>query len=97
MRSRADDWARIVDHHQLTASPDLEKFVGHNSFVYADSVIGAGVGDQRSAPLLNSTINVRLAGFHACMHTDGMFRRLIRHMQEAGMFPAHNREESQHG
>lgn len=81
-----DEWAAIVEKYSLTARKDLVKFVGYNSLIYADIMMGAS---QRGAlPFLNSTVKARLAGFQDCIDTEDMFRKLFRRLIETGRFPA---------
>lgn len=82
---RQDTWAELVERHELTASPDLVEFCGHNSLVYADTVLGAP--NRPPLPMLNSTIAVRQAGFAECMDTEDMFRKWFARLQETGAIP----------
>lgn len=70
---RQDEWAAIVAKHALRASPDLLTFVGYNSLVYADAVMGAWT--RVGVPFLNSTIKARQHGFSDCVDTEDMFRK----------------------
>jgi nucleoside-diphosphate-sugar epimerase len=86
VRGWAGEWAAIVDRYDLAAPRDLDAFVGANSFVYADQIV-AGGGRGAAAPVLNSTVKARLAGFAGCADTEDMFRRQIAGLQRARMIP----------
>jgi nucleoside-diphosphate-sugar epimerase len=83
------EWAGIVDKYQLQAPRNLMDFVGHNSVVYTDSqLLGADKrGSPRSVPILNSTIKIRQAGFHECMDTEEMFRKIFVQLREKRLIP----------
>lgn len=83
--AREADWAAVVDRFGLAAPASLEAFVGQ-SFLYADMITGFGQTALRP-PALVSTIKARRFGFHDCVDTEDMFRRLIASMQAADLFP----------
>jgi nucleoside-diphosphate-sugar epimerase len=86
VRGWAGEWAAVVDRYGLAAPRDLETFTGYNSLVYADGIV-AGARRGAAAPILNSTVKARLAGFAACADTEDMFRRQIAGLQRARMIP----------
>jgi nucleoside-diphosphate-sugar epimerase len=84
MPGRADEWAQVVDAHQLTAPRDLAAFVG-GSWTYADILFGSA--GRRPLPALLSTVKIRQAGFGDCIDTEDMFRELIGEMQARRLLP----------
>jgi len=82
---RDSEWAAIVEKYGLRAPTSILEFVGYNSLVYSDLVLGSWT--PPSVPFLNSTIKARQAGFHDCMDSEDMFRALFRHLQETGLLP----------
>ena len=70
------EWAAIVQKYGLSVPKSIVEYAGMNSLIYADSVLGSSPrpGD---VPLLNSTIKAREAGFHDCIDTEDMFRKLF--------------------
>lgn len=82
---RDDEWAALVARHGLAASGGVEDYVGANSLLYADWMLGSIEGVV--APL-NSTIAIRQAGFHGCEDTEDMFVKWFRRVQEWGVVPA---------
>ena len=85
MPKRQDTWSALVAKHRLRSPDSLERFVGQ-SFIYADLISGFGRDSDHRASLV-STIKIRQAGFHDCVDTEMMFRRLIRSMQEQRFLP----------
>lgn len=85
MPPREPEWAEIVARFGLSAPTSLDAMVGQ-SFVYADAISGFGMTEP-APPSLVSTIKIRQAGFHDCVDTEDMFRRLIARFQELGLFP----------
>jgi nucleoside-diphosphate-sugar epimerase len=83
--ARAAEWAALVDQHRLAAPRDILAFVGANSLVYTDGMLGGRV--SHSIPALNSTIKGRLAGFHDCMDSEDMFRKWFRRLAEQRLIP----------
>jgi len=81
---RRRDWARAVERYGLVAPRDPVAFCGWNSIVYTDMLLAMRESPQ---PLLNSTIALRQAGFHACMDTEDMFRSLIRRLRAKRLVP----------
>ncbi len=82
---RDAEWAAIVERYGLHAPKRVLDFVGYNSLVYADGILGAT--RRRPIPALNSTIAARRAGFHDCMDTEDMFRGLFTRLQDAKRLP----------
>src|SRR5690606_5863472 len=82
---RSAEWAALVERHGLRAPRDIVEFVGYNSLVYADVMLGA-VPAAEVAPL-NSTIAIRQAGFHDCIDTEDMFCEMLRSLQQDGVIP----------
>lgn len=85
MPAREAEWAQLVSRFGLSAPASLDAFVGQ-SFVYADAISGFG-STEPSPPSIVSTIKIRQAGFHDCVDTEDMFRRLIARFQDLGLFP----------
>ena len=85
MISPPREWAGIVRKYDLRSPESLEHFVGQ-SFIYADRNFAYGQSVP-PAPTLVSTIKARLAGFHDCVDTEEMFRRLFRRFQELRWLP----------
>lgn len=81
----AAEWEAIVRKYDLLSPPGVLDFVGYNSAVYTDGMLGSRV--TGAVPALNSTIKARLAGFHECMDTEDMFRKWFRHLQTTRMIP----------
>ena len=84
MPRRADEWAAVVDHHELVAPRELDAFVG-SSWIYAD-VLLSGLS-LRPLPALLSTIKIRQAGFGDCIDTEDMFREWFTRFQERRLLP----------
>jgi nucleoside-diphosphate-sugar epimerase len=82
---RAAQWSALVDRFGLRSPTNILDFVGYNSLVYADGLLSGQ--DPPGGPVLNSTIALRLAGFHDCMDTEDMFRKWFRRIQEQRMVP----------
>ena len=82
---RAEQWSRLVDRFDLRAPSNILSFVGPNSLIYADSLLRGE--DPPVGPVLNSTIAIRLAGFHDCMDTETMFRKWLQRLQMLRMVP----------
>ena len=82
---RDREWSAIVEKHRLRAPASILDFVGYNSLVYADNVLGSP--NRPPLPILNSTIKARQAGFHECMDTEDMFRKWFARLQAAGTLP----------
>ena len=85
LASRAVEWEAVHDRFSLSSPRDVLDFVGQ-SFVYLDLLTCYGVSHQIS-PTLVSTIKLRKAGFGACMDTEDMLAKWIRHHQRLGYFP----------
>ena len=88
MPGRAADWAALVRRRGLAAPEDLDAFVGQSP-TYADMLFGAGTDPSAPPlpPVLVSTIKLRQAGFHDCVDTEDMFRRLFARMQQRRLLP----------
>jgi nucleoside-diphosphate-sugar epimerase len=82
---RNDEWAALVERHQLAAAKSVVEHCGANSLLYSDWMLGAIEGV--AAPL-NSTIAIRQAGFAECVDTEDMFVRWMTHLQQTGVVPA---------
>jgi nucleoside-diphosphate-sugar epimerase len=82
---RAGQWAALVDRFGLAAPRDIVDFVGYNSMVYTDGLLSGN--DPEVAPVLNSTIAARLAGFSDCMDSEDMFRKWFRRLEADRMIP----------
>ena len=80
MPKREAEWAAIVRKYRLRSPQSLEQFVGQ-SFIYTDRNLAYGQSES-PAPTLVSTVKARLAGFHDCVDTEQMFRRLFGRLQE---------------
>jgi nucleoside-diphosphate-sugar epimerase len=80
------EWAAIVDKYHLDAPRSIVEFVGYNSLVYTDVMLGGG--RSQTLPALNSTIKARQHGFHDCIDTEDMFRELFSSLRAARKFPA---------
>jgi len=80
--ARRAQWADLVDRHGLRAPREIDAFVGQSA-AYCDGLFGVPFG----SPLLMSTIKLRQAGFHDCVDTELMFRRLLAQMQAARLLP----------
>jgi nucleoside-diphosphate-sugar epimerase len=85
MPRRQAEWAAIVRKYRLRAPESLVEFVGQ-SFIYTDRNWAYGQA-AAPAPTLVSTVKARLAGFHDCVDTEEMFRRLFRRYQELRWLP----------
>jgi len=83
--SRQEAWADLVGRHGLAAPADVVEFAGANSIVYLDMLLAGA--PSPATPILNSTIAVRQAGFHACMDSEDMFRKWARRMHELRLVP----------
>ena len=68
----------------LVAPANLLEFVGENSLVYTDMLFG---GPRPGAPILNSTIAGRQAGFGDCMDTEDMFRKWLGQLAAGRVIP----------
>lgn len=79
---RDAEWAALVDRYKLNASKSIVEYVGANSLLYADWMLGAIEGV--AAPM-NSTIAIRQAGFSACMDSEDMFRKWFGIVQDTGV------------
>jgi nucleoside-diphosphate-sugar epimerase len=88
MPRREAEWAQIVRKYRLRSPQSLEQFVGQ-SFIYADRNFAYGQSES-PAPTLVSTVKARLAGFHDCVDTEEMFRRLFGRLQELRWLPPRN-------
>ena len=82
---RADEWAAIVAKYELWAPPDLVEFVGYNSLVYCDAMIGSR--GRPGVTVLNSTIKARQHGFHECLDSEDMFSNIFRRLRAQGLLP----------
>jgi nucleoside-diphosphate-sugar epimerase len=82
---RADVWASIVQKYALLAPPDLLEFVGYNSLVYCDAIVGSG--GRSPVTIINSTIQARQHGFHECLDTEDMFRDIFRRLRNQRLLP----------
>ena len=82
---RQAEWTAIVRKYGLRSPESLEAFVGQ-SFIYADRNFAYGQVES-PPPTLVSTIKARQAGFHDCVDTEEMFRRLFRRFQELRWLP----------
>jgi nucleoside-diphosphate-sugar epimerase len=85
MPKRQAEWAAIVRKYGLRSPESLQEFVGL-SFIYADRNFAYGQ-TVPPAVTLASTVKARLAGFHDCVDTEEMFRRLFRRFQELRWLP----------
>jgi nucleoside-diphosphate-sugar epimerase len=81
-----DEWAALVDKYNLRAPRTIVDFVGYNSLIYADTMLGGGASPS-PVPALNSTIAARQAGFHECIDTEDMFRDLTTSLQDNRIIP----------
>jgi nucleoside-diphosphate-sugar epimerase len=81
---RDEEWAALVERHGLAVPPTIAGMVGENSLVYADVVMA---GQRSAAPILNSTIAARQAGFNDCVDTADMFVRQLERMVELRAIP----------
>jgi nucleoside-diphosphate-sugar epimerase len=82
---RADSWASIVKKYALQAPLDLLEFVGYNSLVYCDAIVGSG--GRSPVTIINSTIQARQHGFHDCLDSEDMFRNIFRRLREQRLLP----------
>jgi nucleoside-diphosphate-sugar epimerase len=80
------EWAALVEKHGLSAPRSIVDYAGYNSLIYADLVLRPFGGGE--APIMNSTIKLRQAGFHECIDSEDMFRKLFRRLQERREIPA---------
>lgn len=85
MPQQASAWTRLVARHHLTAPSDIMAFVGMNSLVYADMLLGEPSVPR--LPILNSTIKIRRAGFAECIDTEDMFVEWFTRLQGSGVLP----------
>lgn len=85
MPPREQDWAALVRQHELEAPESLRDFVGQG-FAYADRQFCFGLQSPPPARLV-STIKARQAGFHDCVDTEAMFRRIFRDFQDRAWLP----------
>lgn len=83
--ARADEWTAIVAKHSLQAPSDLVEFVGFNSLVYCDAIVGAPA--RPGPPILHSTIRARQHGFHECLDSEDMFRIIFRRLRTQRLLP----------
>ena len=83
--TRAAQWSALVDRFGLRSPTNILDFVGYNSLVYADGLLSGQ--EPPGGPVLNSTIALRLAGFHDCMDTEDMFAKWFRRIQEQRLVP----------
>lgn len=80
--AHADEWRRLVEVDDgLDVPADITTYVGANSLIYADLVLGS-LGRQATAEhpqptIVNSTVKIRHAGFHECLDTADMFEDLV--------------------
>ena len=81
---RRGDWERLVSKYGLAAPANLLEFVGENSLIYTDMLFA---GPRPGAPILNSTIKARQAGFADCMDTEDMFRKWLLRLAEENVIP----------
>ena len=88
MPKREAEWAAIVRKYRLRSPQSLQQFVGQ-SFIYTDRNFAYGQSES-PAPTLVSTVKARLAGFHDCVDTEQMFRRLFGRLQELRWLPPRN-------
>ena len=82
---RSDEWAKIVSTHQLRAHRDLVEFVGYNSLVYCDVMVGSP--SRPGTPILNSTILARQHGFPDCLDTEDMFHNIFARLRSQRFLP----------
>jgi nucleoside-diphosphate-sugar epimerase len=82
---RDGQWAALVEAYDLRAPRRLLDFVGYNSLVYTDMVLSGAPAP--TIPILNSTINVRQAGFCECIDTEDMFRTWFGRLQQQRILP----------
>ena len=85
MPRRQAEWAAIVRKYRLRSPESLAEFVGQ-SFIYTDRNFAYGQAASPT-PTLVSTVKARLAGFHDCVDTEEMFRRLLRRFQDLRWLP----------
>jgi nucleoside-diphosphate-sugar epimerase len=83
---RSGEWAAIVDRYGLAAPREILDFVGYNSLVYTDVMLG-GAPARGPVPALNSTIKIRQAGFHECIDSEDMFRKWFARLAEKRLIP----------
>lgn len=84
--ARADEWAAIVDRHELAAPRDLRAFIGGSTSL-TDYSLAYGAKEP-VPPKIVSTVKLRKAGFHEYMHTDDMFRKWIARLHELRYVPS---------
>ncbi len=82
---RQAQWASLVERHALAAPRDLVAFLGMNSIVYTDMLLGGAA--TPSQPILNSTIHLRQAGFCECLDSEDMFRKWFRALRAERVLP----------
>lgn len=82
---RQGEWERLVEKYVLAAPENLLEFVGENSLIYTDMLFA---GPRPGAPILNSTIKARHAGFADCMDTEDMFRKWLARLADERVIPA---------
>jgi nucleoside-diphosphate-sugar epimerase len=82
---RGDAWTSIVNKYALWAPSDLIEFVGYNSLVYCDAMVGSG--GRSPVTIINSTIQARKHGFHECLDSEDMFRDIFRRLREQRLLP----------
>jgi nucleoside-diphosphate-sugar epimerase len=82
--ARAGEWRSLVEKYGLASPPEILDFVGYNSLVYTDVMLGSARG---GVPTLNSTIAARQAGFHDCIDTEDMFRKWFARLQDKNLIP----------
>ncbi len=82
---RAEEWAAIVHTYGLVAPSNLVEFVGYNSLVYCDRIVGPP--SRSSISIVNSTILARSHGFHDCLDSEDMFRNIFRRLRQQRLLP----------
>ena len=82
---RGGEWAAIVARHGLRANADLVDFVGYNSLIYCDVMVGSP--SRPGTPIINSTILARQHGFADCVDTEDMFRTIFRRLRSDRVLP----------
>lgn len=78
-------WAAIVEKYGLVAQSDLVEFVGYNSLVYCDAMVGS-VG-RSPLTVVNSTIALRKDGFHECLDSEDMFHDIFTRLRNQRLLP----------
>jgi nucleoside-diphosphate-sugar epimerase len=80
-----EEWTSIVKKYSLQAPSDLIEFVGYNSLVYCDAIVGSG--GRSPVTIINSTIQARQHGFNECLDSEDMFRDIFRRLREQRLLP----------